>query len=426
MLTKRRVFLFLFFCEQPLAKPRSSVSVVFIFRQLLSVKCCGRHVKMCARRTAEYEEELSGPKEPQHQLLDAVFNLQPRTVLRRADISEDLRHECREPEPLYIKEEVEDEAHPHIKEEEELKTTSIKKENEEVQPHIKQKEECIAKFPSTSVPLKSEDEGRREESRSSSSRHMTTEGDGDHCGGSQAEGLLATQLDSDDMTSHSPHTDDDDDKPSEGDNKRWKCSQCGKTFAYKSSLKQHTRTHTGEKAFACSDCGKRFSYKGDLTRHTRTHTGEKPFVCSVCGQRFSENGKLTVHARRHTGEKPFACSVCSQKFSAKGKLTIHTRTHTGDKPFSCSDCGQRFTQKGTLKIHTRMHTGEKLFSCSDCGQRFTQKGALKLHTRTHTGEKPFSCSVCGQRFSRKDRLKTHKCAVSAVCTHAWCTDRGIG
>ncbi|XP_061619604.1 uncharacterized protein LOC133472567 isoform X9 [Phyllopteryx taeniolatus] len=49
--------------------------------------CCDHRVKMCAR-TAEYEEELCGAKEekePQRQLLDAAFNLQPRIVLHRAD-----------------------------------------------------------------------------------------------------------------------------------------------------------------------------------------------------------------------------------------------------------------------------------------------------------------------------------------------------
>ncbi|XP_061619608.1 uncharacterized protein LOC133472567 isoform X13 [Phyllopteryx taeniolatus] len=71
-------------------------------RSVSSGKCCDRRVKMCARRTAEYEEKLCGPKEekePQRQLLDAVFNLQPRIVLHRADITEDLRTEWQEPEP---------------------------------------------------------------------------------------------------------------------------------------------------------------------------------------------------------------------------------------------------------------------------------------------------------------------------------------
>ncbi|XP_061525936.1 oocyte zinc finger protein XlCOF8.4-like [Phycodurus eques] len=378
---------------------------------------------MCARRTAEYEEELWGPKEekePQRQLLDAAFNLQPRIVLRRADITEDLRTGGQEPGPPHIKEDVEDEevhhikeeeehiwikkekgeACPHIKEEEE--PIAIKKEEEEVCPHIKE-EEDISKFLSTDVPLKSEDEGQSEESRGakppsrSSGQHVTTEADGDHCGRLQADCLLAPLSDIVGMTSHSLHTDvynrkSEGDMTYHTDNKQWKCSHCGKTFSKKSKFKEHVRTHTGEKPFSCSVCGQRFTRKGHLKRHTRTHTGEKLFSCPDCGQRFTQKTNLKKHTTTHTGEKPFSCLVCGQRFSKKTSFKIHAGTHTGAEPFSCTVCGQRFSVKENLKIHTRTHTGEKPFSCTVCGQRFTRKGNLKKHTRSHTGEKPFSCS----------------------------------
>ncbi|XP_061663226.1 uncharacterized protein LOC133493633 isoform X8 [Syngnathoides biaculeatus] len=179
------------------------------------IKCCDGHVKMCARMSGEYKEEVCGPKEeeePQHQLLDTVFNLQPQIVLRRADITEELHTKWSAPDHLHIKEEMEDEEVQHIKEEEE--PISIKKEDEKERLHIKQEEEDITKFPSTCVPLKSEDEGQSEESRgaellrSSSSQHMTTESDENHDGGSRPDRLMAPLYDHGDMTSDSPNADD--------------------------------------------------------------------------------------------------------------------------------------------------------------------------------------------------------------------------
>ncbi|XP_049573579.1 gastrula zinc finger protein XlCGF57.1 isoform X1 [Syngnathus scovelli] len=256
---------------------------------------------------------------------------------------------------------------PQIQEEQNPETSHIKEEQEEQ----------INKSPLTDVSVKMEDD------------------DGERRG---ADGLFASLDDEEhskgDMTRHA-------------DNKRVQCSQCDKTFACKSNLTKHTRTHTGEKPFVCSICGKRYARNGHLTIHTRTHTGEKPFVCSVCGKRFAQNETLTAHTRTHTGEKPFACSVCGKMFSLKANLTKHTRTHTGEKPFACSFCAKTFSVKETLKTHTRTHTGEKHFVCFICAKRFALKESLKKHTRTHIGEKPFACSVCDKRFTVNSHLKTH-------------------
>ncbi|XP_061612676.1 involucrin-like isoform X2 [Phyllopteryx taeniolatus] len=176
---------------------------------------------------AKRVEELPATKvedERQSRLQDAVCK-QPRVVLHRADVSENL-HPEQQAESPHIKEEVadeevyhikeEEEDYAHIKEEEEDEEVNHIKEEEGGSLHIKEEEqEEIIKVPLTGVPLKSEDEGQSEDNRgaappcSSSSQHMTREGDEDHCGGSQADGLLAPLSDSDDMTSHSPHTDEE-------------------------------------------------------------------------------------------------------------------------------------------------------------------------------------------------------------------------
>ncbi|XP_061619561.1 zinc finger and SCAN domain-containing protein 2-like isoform X1 [Phyllopteryx taeniolatus] len=410
---------------------------------------------MCARTTAKYEKELSGMKEedePQRQLVDAV-RMQPRVVLHRADVAEELRPERQEPEPPHIKEEVED---------------------EEVH-HIKQEEEVVTKFPLTCVPLKSED-GLSEESRgvelpsSSSSQHMTTEGDGDHCGGPQADSLLTPLSDCDDVTSHSPHTDDEQSediteelRPEQQEPKPphikeevedeevhhikqeeeeevvtkfpltcvpLKSEDEGQSEESRgvelpsSSSSQHMTTeddgdHCGGPQAAslltplseCDDVTSHSPHTDDDDEQSEggmtCHTEEKQWKCSQCMKPFANQSNLKQHTRTHTGEKPFPCTVCGQRFTQKEHLKIHTRTHTGEKPFSCTVCGKKFSDKGSLIKHTRTHTGEKPFSCSVCGLRFAVKGSFKRHTRTHTNEKPFSCSICGQRFSVTGSLQRH-------------------
>ncbi|XP_061620901.1 zinc finger protein 568-like isoform X1 [Phyllopteryx taeniolatus] len=280
-------------------------------------------------------------------------------------------------------------------------------------PHVKEEENAtvITNCLLTSVALKTNDnddnglrsqlhprqseENRWAESLSSSStQHMKTEDDGDRCGGSRADGLLAP-VSLDTVDEHSKG-----DVTCHTDNTHWKCSQCGETFGAKKNLRRHMMLHTGDQPISFSH-SKIVSSKGHLTTIAKAHTGDKPHS-SFSDHSPSINGKKT-----QTGGKLFKCSVCSQTFSQKQNMMTHMRIHTGERPFACSVCGLRFTQKITLIHHNRTHTGERPFSCSVCKKGFAHPASLMRHMRTHTGAKPFVCPNCGQGFSVQCTLKKH-------------------
>lgn len=197
--------------------------------------------------------------------------------------------------------------------------------------------------------------------------------------------------------------------------KPFPCTFCEKRFASQGELRLHRRTHTGERPYHCSICLKSFSRHWHLKTHLEAMHSEvvagfvrKKFPCSDCDKSCNSAAELRDHQRTHTGERPYQCSFCDKRFALSGTLVRHERLHTGITPYHCSDCGKTFAQQWTLTTHMRTHRGEKPYSCTQCDKSFVAPGELRRHTRIHTGEKPYTCPDCGRHFSLAGTLRNHK------------------
>ncbi|XP_061759680.1 zinc finger protein OZF-like isoform X2 [Nerophis ophidion] len=366
------------------------------------------------RTIASYEEELSRTREEARQQLGAE-NVQQLIT-------------CQEEHPT------QSQGISFTREQEDLSPSDVKKEEKEF--WITQEGKCL-RGPEEADPTKLQligasakiEDQPPEFSKlpsSSSSQHLTTQPDGDHFVGSQADKLLAPLSDIDNTMSHRPEDEDCDDtqKPlsidvvrTEPDNKHsqlskkklsknpFTCSVCAKSYTHECHFTQHMQTHN--EPFKCSICDKVFTKRKTMLQHARAHTEEKPFSCSICGKRFSWKSSITTHTKLHLPEKPFRCSFCGKRFSQKAHMESHGRTHTGEKPFKCQFCDKRFSHQSSMAYHVRLHTREKPFSCSVCDKRFTQESQMASHMKTHTGEKPFACLICGKSYSQRKAYIAH-------------------
>eukprot|EP01083_Nonionella_stella_P009437 27197_1 len=78
--------------------------------------------------------------------------------------------------------------------------------------------------------------------------------------------------------------------------------------------------------YQCQSCDRSYKRFNDLKGHWNIHDASTK-GCPFCGKKFSRPVYLKDHIRSHTGEKPYECVLCSKKFSAKRNLTQHLKVH---------------------------------------------------------------------------------------------------
>lgn len=272
---------------------------------------------------------------------------------------------------------------------------------------------------------------------------------------------------------------------------RFKCQYCGRCMRAKALLVDHERSHREERRYKCSQCNKSFYRKQCFEKHKTIHlrSGRPPkrmkqqsekgspsdsgsfhiaedpsaedpvdqkiitrsfrlaqrpkllakkkvFKCQYCGKCMRARVSLVSHERIHRRERPYKCQDCGESFYKKCQLDRHLVTHTSRKSLKRSknvrrlnvknsfpvfggiDSGQK-RYKGLIRerIVTRssrfarqptIHTEKKLYKCQLCGKVMRTKTLLLIHERTHRKAEQHICQECGKKFSRKNYLGSHQ------------------
>uniref|UniRef100_A0A8C4GE61 MDS1 and EVI1 complex locus n=1 Tax=Dicentrarchus labrax TaxID=13489 RepID=A0A8C4GE61_DICLA len=152
---------------------------------------------------------------------------------------------------------------------------------------------------------------------------------------------------------------------SHSEEREYKCDQCPKAFNWKSNLIRHQMSHDNGKHYECENCSKQvFTDPSNLQRHIRSqHVGARAHACSDCGKTFATSSGLKQHKHIHSSVKPFMCEVCHKSYTQFSNLCRHKRMHADCRTqIKCKDCGQMFSTTSSLNKHRRFCEGKNHFT----------------------------------------------------------------
>ncbi|XP_059898790.1 zinc finger protein 646 [Gadus macrocephalus] len=246
----------------------------------------------------------------------------------------------------------------------------------------------------------------------------------------------------------------------EGEECRYTCDQCGRSYRHASSLLNHKNTHTVG-IYHCAVCLKTYSNLLALKNHRRIHSETRRHRCHDCGKAFRVSSQLYNHRRVHQKQRELTCRSCQRSFPTQASFRLHMEISHGQAPqprqprsqqprpggsqelgwgsgldhtlmqaqglnphgmnkargrgghggviksHVCDQCGRAYRHASSLLNHKNSHKTGTYF-CNSCQKEFPNLMSLKNHRRIHTEPKRYQCPDCGKSFRVSTQLICHR------------------
>ncbi|XP_051166425.1 zinc finger protein 154-like [Leptopilina boulardi] len=231
--------------------------------------------------------------------------------------------------------------------------------------------------------------------------------------------------------------------------KKYLCTDCGKSFSLKTSLKRHKEIYLNDEFsyidmsalnnwqstsivgrngatelfnssdFNCSTCGKVYRNKKNLMRHVDLSkkkcindfdvefpalsiSGIKriPLFCSTLSSDVWKNCKTNLLCLKCGKRyKHNTCISCTKSYKWKKSLHRHVR----ESP----ECWPILLTSGNNALFQYPHNGST-YPCETCGRQYRRIISLQRHKKFECGvAAQFECVVCHSRFKHKHSLQRH-------------------
>ena len=171
------------------------------------------------------------------------------------------------------------------------------------------------------------------------------------------------------------------------------CPLCFKFFYSKTNVRRHILTeHEETLRIKCLECDRTFASKTAMNYHMKTHSPNKEFVCEKCEATFSSFMGYRTHQKQHSEPKKEKCPECDQILVGKRSLSRHLKE---------------------IHFHSKLDTDKITdpvygFICDQCDSKYKRKDHLKMHIESqHSEKKKISCHICGKEYTNKQNLMRH-------------------